>query len=67
MELNEKKLHVPQIDRTPVEPPPIVVAVVGPPGTGKSTLIRCLVKKYTRQNLSEIRGPITVVSGNWLH
>jgi len=28
----EKKLHVPMVDRTPEEPPPVVVAVVGPPG-----------------------------------
>ena len=30
---------------------------------GKSLLIRCLIKHYTRQSLSEVRGPITVVSG----
>lgn len=26
----EKKYHIPQIDRTPVEPPPVIVSVVGP-------------------------------------
>ena len=31
MDLLEKKFHVPLVDRTPLEPPPIVVAVVGPP------------------------------------
>ena len=30
---------------------------------GKSLLIRCLIKHYTRQGLGEVRGPITVVSG----
>ena len=30
---------------------------------GKSTLIRSLVKFYTKQNLTEIKGPITVVAG----
>ncbi|KAJ2503853.1 Glycoside hydrolase 2 (Mannanase, beta-galactosidase), partial [Coemansia sp. RSA 1939] len=30
-ELNEKKFHVPMADRTPTIPPPVVVAVVGPP------------------------------------
>ncbi|OZJ01985.1 hypothetical protein BZG36_04890 [Bifiguratus adelaidae] len=59
----EKKLHVPLVDRTPLEAPPVVVAVVGPPGTGKSTLIKSLVKRYTKHNLTEIKGPITVVSG----
>ncbi|KAJ3190155.1 Glycoside hydrolase 2 (Mannanase, beta-galactosidase) [Gaertneriomyces sp. JEL0708] len=59
----QKKLHVPMVDRAPLEPPPVVVAVVGPPGTGKTTLIKSLVKRYTKHNLHEIRGPITVVSG----
>ncbi|KAI8969271.1 hypothetical protein BDF20DRAFT_793766, partial [Mycotypha africana] len=62
-DIGEKKLHVPLVDRTPLESPPVVVAVVGPPGTGKSTLIRSLVKRYTKHNLNEIKGPITVVSG----
>ncbi|KAI8089812.1 uncharacterized protein BX664DRAFT_297772 [Halteromyces radiatus] len=63
VDLGEKKLHVPQVDRTPLEAPPVVVAVVGPPGSGKSTLIRSLVKRYTKHNLHDIKGPITVVSG----
>lgn len=31
--------------------------------TGKTTLIRSLVKRYTKHNLTDIKGPITVVSG----
>ncbi len=107
-ELQEKKLHVPLVDRSyaAAEPPPIVVAVVvqhprpipscptapssvcllhnqnllgcdekfavhdktvssgqGPPGVGKTTLIRSLVRHYTRHVLSEVRGPVTIVSG----
>jgi len=30
---------------------------------GKSTLIKCMVKHYTKQNLAEVKGPITVVAG----
>lgn len=44
-------------------PPPMTVAVVGPAGVGKSTLIRSLVKRYSRQNINgAIKGPITCVA-----
>ena len=62
----EKKLHRPLVDRSTnsaVEAPPLVIAIVGPPGSGKSTVIRSLVKRYTRQTLHEIKGPITIVTG----
>lgn len=41
----------------------MIVAIVGPPGVGKSTLIKSLVRRYTKQTLSDIRGPVTIVSG----
>ncbi|OBA21322.1 DUF663-domain-containing protein [Metschnikowia bicuspidata var. bicuspidata NRRL YB-4993] len=63
-DVNEKKLHVPMVNRTPDDdPPPVIVAIVGPPGTGKTTLIKSLVKRLTKTSLSEVKGPITVVSG----
>ncbi|KAI3403966.2 BMS1 [Candida oxycetoniae] len=63
-DVNERKLHVPMVDRTPEDdPPPVIVAVVGPPGTGKSTLIKSLIRRLTKTTLTEIKGPITVVSG----
>jgi ribosome biogenesis protein BMS1 len=31
--------------------------------SGKSTLIRSLVKNWTKQNLKEANGPVTVVTG----
>lgn len=62
-DLKAKKHHIPVVDRSPLEPPPVVVVVVGPPRVGKSTLIRCLIKNFTRQKLSDICGPITIVSG----
>ncbi|GFO38107.1 ribosome biogenesis protein bms1 [Plakobranchus ocellatus] len=62
-DIKTKKQHIPKVDRTPIEPPPIVVAIVGPPKVGKSTLLRCLVKNYTKQKLTNIQGPVTVVAG----
>ncbi|KAM6163755.1 ribosome biogenesis protein BMS1 homolog [Rhynchocyon petersi] len=62
-DLKTKKHHIPVVDRTPLEPPPIVVVVMGPPKVGKSTLIQCLIRNFTRQRLTEIRGPVTIVSG----
>ena len=62
-DIDEKRKHLPKVDRTPVQPPPIVVAIVGPPKVGKSTLLKCLVKNFTRQTLTDIKGPVTIVSG----
>lgn len=62
-DLKEKRFHTPQVDRTPEEPPPVLIAVVGPNGVGKTTLIKSLVRRYTKHTLSDIRGPVTVVSG----
>ncbi len=61
-DIKEKRLHVPQVDRLPEEAPPIVVAVVGPPGVGKTTLIKSLIKRYSKQTLSHPTGPLTVVT-----
>ncbi|EXB55183.1 Ribosome biogenesis protein BMS1-like protein [Morus notabilis] len=57
VEKEQRRLHAPTIDRTYGEPPPFVVLV------GKSLLIKSLVKHYTKHNLPEVRGPITIVSG----
>ena len=54
---------VPMVDRTPSEPPPYTVLVQGPPGVGKTTLIRGLIKHYTRQDVREVKGPITLIAG----
>ncbi|KAF7190164.1 Ribosome biogenesis protein bms1 [Pseudocercospora fuligena] len=61
-DVKEKRLHVPLVDRLPEEAPPLVVGVVGPPGVGKTTLIKSLVKRYARQTISQPTGPITVVT-----
>lgn len=61
-DVKEKRLHVPLVDRLPEEAPPLVVGVVGPPGVGKTTLIKSLVRRYTKQTITQPSGPITVVT-----
>lgn len=57
-----KKQHIPQVDKTPLEPPPIVVAVVGPPRVGKTTVINNLIKSFIKTNVTSIKGPVTIVT-----
>jgi ribosome biogenesis protein BMS1 len=38
------------------------VTIVGPPGVGKTTLLKSLVKRYAKETLSEPQGPITVIT-----
>lgn len=63
VDVGEKRFHAPMVDRTPEEAPPVLVAVVGPKGVGKSTLIKSLVKRFTKHTVGELNGPVTVVSG----
>lgn len=51
------------VDRSGGDAAPRVVAVVGPKGVGKSTIIRNLVKHYSKRKLVTVTGPVTVVSG----
>ena len=41
----------------------VIVAIVGPPGGGKTILLKSLIRRYTKQTLNDIKGPVTVVSG----
>jgi ribosome biogenesis protein BMS1 len=64
VERDQTRLHVPLVNRTPDDtPPPVIVAIVGPPGVGKTTLLKSLVKRHTKQTLNDVKGPVTVVSG----
>lgn len=61
-DIKEKSFHVPQVDRLPEEPPPRLVTIVGPPGVGKTTLLKSLIRRYAKETLSEPTGPITVIT-----
>jgi ribosome biogenesis protein BMS1 len=64
-DLEHKKHHVPIVSRVSEDDdaPPILVAIVGPPGVGKTTLVKSLIKHYTGHSVPDVQGPITVVSG----
>ncbi|KAL1806498.1 hypothetical protein ACET3Z_029566 [Daucus carota] len=62
-EKEQRRLHLPTVNRNIGEEPPFVVVVQGPPQVGKSLVIKSLVKHYTKHNLPEVRGPITIVTG----
>ena len=63
-DIQSKRHKVPVVDRAAVsvEAPPTVVAVVGAPKVGKTTLIKCLLRKFTNLKLVSIKGPVTVVA-----
>lgn len=61
-DVREKRLHVPLIDRLPDEAPPRLVTIVGPPGVGKTTLLKSLVRRYAKETISDPQGPVTVVT-----
>ena len=65
LEKQERQYHAPLADRSveAVVAPPFIVAVVGPAGVGKTTIIKSLVKHWTKQNIAEAMGPVTVVTG----
>lgn len=64
-DLQAKRERMPTVDRTPEQPPPLLVALVGPRKVGKTTLLRALVRHFTRTKISTPVGPITIVAGRF--
>lgn len=51
---------LPRITRQGATPAPDMVAIIGSPGVGKTTLTKALVRAYTGKSVTDPRGPITV-------
>lgn len=55
-----EKKETDEVEFDPFNNPPKLVLVQGPPKSGKTTLIRSLIKHYTNQNVTDPKGPITI-------
>ena len=64
-EKEQRRLHAPLVGKEEEgAEAPFVVAVQGPPGVGKSTIIKALVKHFSKRNIGgQVQGPVTLVSG----
>ncbi|VDO97435.1 unnamed protein product [Schistosoma margrebowiei] len=58
-----KRHHLLQSKYVSAVSPPYIVAIVGPPKSGKSTLLRGLIKHFAHLSVGVIKGPVTVVVG----
>jgi ribosome biogenesis protein BMS1 len=63
IDIEQTKIRAPMNNRTYGDGPPLVVAIVGPPKVGKTTLLKSLVKHFTKRKISEVNGPVTVRGG----
>jgi len=58
-DMKSKKHHIPVVDVTPDLPPPKLVAIIGGPKVGKTTLMKAIIKNYVPKKISDIKGPVT--------
>lgn len=68
IQTERRLMHEEKVGRVPIEnmvfkdlPPPFI-SVVGPPQSGKSTLVKSIVKYLTHQQMDGIKGPVTLSS-----
>ncbi|ANQ06032.1 Uncharacterized protein PCOAH_00003290 [Plasmodium coatneyi] len=61
-ELEEKKLRVPRNFKECSKSSPLIVAIQGPKGVGKTTLLKSLIKHYVGVSINEVRGPISIIT-----
>ncbi|WUR03552.1 ribosome biogenesis protein BMS1 [Vairimorpha necatrix] len=60
MKYEENKIKLPIKNMCYKNDPPAFITVVGSKNSGKSSVIKSLVKKFTKQTLDHIKGPITL-------
>ena len=54
-DMKSKKHHIPVVDVTPDLPPPKLVAIIGGPKVGKTTLMKAIIKNYVPKKISDIK------------
>lgn len=59
----ESKLQMPIKNMCYKNDPPAFITVIGSKNSGKSSVIKSLVKKFSKHNLDDIKGPITLSAG----
>ncbi|KJP89190.1 hypothetical protein AK88_01068 [Plasmodium fragile] len=61
-ELEEKKLRAPQNFKECSKSSPLIVAIQGPKGVGKTTLLKSLIKHYVGVSMNEVKGPVSIIT-----
>jgi ribosome biogenesis protein BMS1 len=67
-QMERRRIYEENASKIPIEnmfykdfPPPFI-SIIGPPKSGKSTLLRSILKYFTHKVVNEVRGPVTLLS-----